>query len=128
VLLGAICCSYLPAYVRNLQSLAFSSSPCSWFCRQITWLDWFNDAFPESCAGRDRAAASRKQGAAEFVHVLKHALTEYHKVHPEISKDQFAVVDELTTGSLPIVGKGRRDVFAPDVVRVHAAPAMEMER
>ena len=127
VLLGVLCCSYLPTYVRNLKSFLFATLQFVFIDRLV---DWCNDALPESCAGRDCATASRKQGAAEFVRVLKHALTEYRKVHPEIPQDRFAVVDELVTGTLPIIGRGRSNVVAPGVLRVQAygAPAMEMER
>eukprot|EP01043_Picozoa_sp_COSAG02_P031520 COSAG02_NODE_2062_length_9971_cov_5.016106_9_plen_76_part_00 len=71
--------------------------------------------------------ANRKDGAAEFVRALKHALAAYKKMHPEIPMDQFAEVHDLTTGSFPIIGKGRSTVVAPEVCTL-GAPAMEMDR
>jgi hypothetical protein len=70
---------------------------------------------------------NRESGAAEFIHALKHALAAYKKVHPEIPTDQFAEVHELTTGSFPIIGRGRSSVVAPEVCTL-GAPAMEMDR
>ena len=58
---------------------------------------------------------------------MKHALAAYKKVHPEIPTDQFAEVHELTTGSFPIIGRGRSSVVAPEVYTL-GAPAIEMDR
>jgi hypothetical protein len=71
-----------------------------------------------------------------FVRALKHALTEYHKFHPEIPRSEFAEVQEYIPRRCCICcEQAERSTVATPRMRAVAhggvlvgAPSMEMER